>query len=100
MSFQTRARRSEFWWYYLAYVIGLVVLYTIDGIVFKQAILSGLYILALLLPTLGVGIRRMHDTGRSGWWVLLPIGNLVFWAQEGEAGSNKYGPSPKEAVAA
>lgn len=101
VSFQARARRSEFWWYFLAYYIGYIILSIIDNAAFGtgKSVLSGLYALALLLPTLGVAVRRMHDTGRSGWWILLPIVNLVFWAGDSQPGSNKYGANPKEAVA-
>jgi uncharacterized membrane protein YhaH (DUF805 family) len=97
-SFQTRARRSEFWWYMLAYYIGAAILAVIDNALFGpgKSVLGGLYGLALLLPTLGVSVRRMHDTGRSGWWILLPIVNIVFWCQDSQPGSNKYGASPKE----
>jgi uncharacterized membrane protein YhaH (DUF805 family) len=99
-NFQGRSRRSELWWYLLAYWVAYFVLFMIDKAVFDQQILSGLLGLAVLLPTLGVEVRRMHDTGRSGWWILLPIVNIVFWAQDSQPGTNKYGPSPKEAVAA
>jgi len=40
------------------------------------------------------GIRRMHDVNKSGWWILLPIGNIIFWAQPGDASSNRFGPPP------
>ena len=65
-------------------------------------ILSGIYGLAVLLPGLAVGIRRLHDTDKSGWWLLLvfiPIVGLivliVFWATDGTAGANDYGMSEK-----
>lgn len=65
--------------------------------------LAGLYTLAILIPSLAVGVRRLHDTGRSGWWLLIsliPFGVFVllyFLASEGEAGPNQYGPNPKAA---
>ncbi|PYE49414.1 uncharacterized membrane protein YhaH (DUF805 family) [Deinococcus yavapaiensis KR-236] len=68
-------------------------------------ILSGIYGLAVLVPSIAVGIRRLHDTGRSGWWTLIGLVPLVgalvlliFDVQEGEAGSNKWGPNPKAEV--
>lgn len=64
--------------------------------------LSGLYSLAVFLPSLGVTVRRLHDIGKSGWWVLLGfiplVGVLVllfFLVKDSEAGSNAYGPNPK-----
>jgi uncharacterized membrane protein YhaH (DUF805 family) len=107
-NFQGRARRSQYWWYYLAYTVAYLVLWLIDLSLFGsgKAVLSGLFALALLLPTLGVGVRRLHDTDRSGWWILLgalwwllliPLIILIVWlAQDSQPGTNKYGPSPKE----
>ena len=94
--FSGRARRSEFWYFYLLYFIVYIIalfagakLPTIIGLVLWVVLLG------LVVPTIAAGIRRMHDTGRSGWWVLLPIGNLVFWAGDSQPGDNQYGPSPK-----
>lgn len=65
--------------------------------------LSGLYSLALLLPSLGVSVRRLHDTGRSGWWIfisLIPLIGVIWFivilAQDSQPGLNVYGPNPKE----
>ncbi len=93
--FNGRARRAEFWWFVLVYVIILIILNVIGGILHLGQMLSGLFQLALLLPYLGVAVRRMHDTGRSGWWILLPIVNIVFWAGAGTVGPNAFGPDPK-----
>ena len=88
--FSGRARRSEFWWFALFNAIGSPIL----GLIVS---------LALLLPGLAVAARRLHDTGRSGWWLLLIfvivigwIVLLVFYVTEGQPGDNQYGPSPKE----
>lgn len=65
---------------------------------------GSLYALAMLLPSLAVGVRRLHDTGKSGWWMLLgfvPLANialLVFFIQDGTVGANQYGPDPKANV--
>ena len=65
------------------------------------SVLYFIYVLAVALPSIGVEIRRLHDTGRSGWWLLLvfiPIVSLVllvFWIQDSEPGTNQYGPNPK-----
>ncbi len=60
-------------------------------------LVTRIYSLALLVPGIAVGIRRMHDTGRSGWWILLPVVNLVFLCQDSQSGENAYGPNPKMA---
>ena len=108
-TFSGRARRSEYWWFVLFYLIVAVVATVIDsGAGLPQTAGYGpvtmLVTLALLLPSLAVTARRLHDTGRSGWWMLLsliPIGGLVvlFFALQDSKGPNAWGQSPK-AVAA
>jgi uncharacterized membrane protein YhaH (DUF805 family) len=79
--FNGRASRAVFWQFVLVYVVAYVVL----GILWK--VLAALLSLALFLPSLGVSIRRLHDIGKSGWWILLPLGPwivmgifmFVFW---------------------
>ncbi len=121
--FEGRATRSEFWWFYLfaalvaivAYIPGLVLLliggaasgddgsavgtlFIILGVIF--IVLLALLVIALYIPFLAVGCRRLHDRGMSGWLQLLllvPCGNivlLVFWVMEGTPGDNAYGPKP------
>lgn len=104
--FNGRAGRPEFWYFVLFnFVIG-VVLSIVDRAVGTTAgssgsgLFYGLYALAVLLPNIGVGIRRMHDINRSGWWVLFPIVNIVFWAQQSQAGANQYGQSAPSAPGA
>ena len=100
--FNGRAGRPEFWWFALfCLVLGLVVQMILGDII------GMLVNLALLLPSLAVGIRRLHDTDKSGWWLLLvfiPIVGIivliVFWVQDSQADSNAFGPSPKEGAAA
>jgi uncharacterized membrane protein YhaH (DUF805 family) len=82
-----------------------IALIIVDGIAGNPGILQAIYALAVL-PSLGVGIRRLHDTGRSAWWlliVLVPIlgwiALIVFYATDGEPGENRYGPNPKAEVA-
>ena len=103
--FSGRSRRSEYWYYALAYMIAYVVLMLIDNVL-GTGFLALLLSLALLVPTLAVAIRRLHDTNRSGWWVLISLIPLVglilivFLATDGTPGPNTYGPDPKGRQAA
>lgn len=105
-TFSGRARRSEHWWF--ALVSGVVtllvdVLYaTTRSTAFD--LLALLVVLASVLPSLSVLVRRLHDTGRSGWWYPIALVRLVggivllvFTVQDSQPGANQYGPSPKEA---
>jgi uncharacterized membrane protein YhaH (DUF805 family) len=96
--FNGRARRAEYWWFVLVFVIIDIVLSVIDSIVHLGNILSLIFYLAMLLPLLGAAVRRIHDTGRSGWFVLVPIMNIVWAASPGTVGPNEYGPDPKAAA--
>ncbi|WBQ02291.1 DUF805 domain-containing protein [Kribbella sp. CA-293567] len=109
--FSGRARRKEFWMFVLFSTIISIIIGIVDrllglnyGANDSNGVLGTIYTLAILLPSIGVAIRRMHDTGRSGWWVLINlvpcvgfIVFIVFAAQEGNAGDNQYGPDPKAA---
>jgi len=82
-----------------------LVLGAVDNLLGLGALLAGLYSLAVLLPSIGVGIRRLHDTGRSGWWLLISlipligaIVLLVFTIQDSQPGDNQYNPNPKGAL--
>ncbi len=81
--FSGRAMRSEYWWFYLFTILGSIVLSIVDLLVFGAEAadsfspLSSLFSLAVLLPTLAVAARRLHDTNRSGWWQLMPIAPLL-----------------------
>lgn len=99
--FTGRARRKEYWMFVVVNVIISIVLTILDQILGIN-LLAVLYGLAVLLPSLAVGARRLHDTGRSGWWLLLgiipfigAIVLIVFFALDGEQGPNAYGPDPK-----
>lgn len=100
-NFNGRARRQEFWMYVLFYFIFAVVLSIVTGLI-GLGFLVNIYSLALLVPSLSVGARRLHDTGKSGWWQLIGLVPLigiivliVFWAQDSTPGENQYGPNPK-----
>jgi uncharacterized membrane protein YhaH (DUF805 family) len=93
--FDGRARRSEYWWFFL-----FSILVQMGGSVVSQ-IIGGLLALALLLPSLAVGARRLHDIGRSGWflliWFIPLIGMLImiYWnVQPSAEGKNEYGEAP------
>ena len=102
--FRGRARRPEFWYFILFnFLVGLA-LNIVDATIFGWgsdfAVLNPLYTLAVFVPTLAVGARRLHDTGRSGWWqlmLLIPIVGIivliVFCAGRGEPRQNQYGPA-------
>jgi uncharacterized membrane protein YhaH (DUF805 family) len=103
--FDGRAHRTEFWMFVLVNLIISILLTIVDAAIGTYeaggGLLSGIYSLAVLLPSLAVGARRLHDIGRSGWWLLLgliPIVGIiiliVWWAQEGDAAPNEYGPNP------
>ena len=129
--FNGRARRSEYWWYTLAVSIVSAILYavlvapgygeymtatmeyamagdpaaavpTMPGSLVTGYIIMSVVNLALLLPGLGVAVRRLHDTGRSGFWIflaLVPIVGaiilIVWYASNGTPGPNQFGPDPK-----
>lgn len=101
--FTGRARRKEYWMFFLVNIIIGFVLGAFEGIMGldtgdKKNILSGLYSLAVLVPGVAVGIRRMHDINRSGWFIIIPIYNLVLACEAGTKGPNQYGPDPIENI--
>lgn len=100
--FSGRAGRAEYWMFFLFNIIISIVLYVISLKVPAVGILSFLYSLAVLIPGIAVAARRLHDTGRSGWWQLIsliPIVGaiilIVFLATEGQPHDNAYGPDPR-----
>lgn len=109
-TFNGRASRSEYWWWSLALVISFVVLGLIDGALIAPLLgferfepraggpLTVLACIAIVVPSIAVTIRRLHDTDRSGWWILVGVvpvvGNLVllfFYIQAGTEGENQFG---------
>ena len=93
-TFSGRARRSEFWYFVLFNVIITVVLRFIGGLI-GTTFLSSIFSLAILVPLIAVGARRMHDIGKSGWFMLFPIYNIILASTIGDNGDNKYGADPK-----
>ena len=103
--FNGRARRQTFWYFVLVYVVIAVVIGIIGSIIGTN-LLSDLLALALLLPNLGLAVRRLHDIDRSGWWILIGIIPILGWAlliywyvQPGTAGANQFGADPKSGAA-
>ena len=110
--FTGRAQRAEFWYFVLFNLLISVALALVDvaiGTYSEEAgvgLLYGIYALAVLLPGIAVAVRRLHDTGRSGWWYLIglipligAIVLIVFWVQDSQPGENQHGPNPKGVMA-
>ena len=98
VGFSGRARRSEYWYFALFnFVVQMIAGFVGGAIHFP--LLGTLVSLALLLPSIAAGVRRMHDTNRSGWWIIVPIANLIFAVGDTVPGANQYGPDPKAAPA-
>ncbi|GAB3089579.1 DUF805 domain-containing protein [Lysobacter terrae] len=101
--FVGRARRQEYWMFTLFNVIACIALSLIFGLI-KMPWLAGLYSFAILLPGIGVTARRLHDIGKSGWFMLvalIPVVGLYLiylLAQDSEMHTNAYGPNPKAVV--
>ena len=107
--FSGRARRTEYWMFTLFNLIFAIVAMVLDnllGLKFNEQIPYGfmymLYGLAVFIPGLAVAVRRLHDVGKSGWWLLIAfipligaIWLIVLYATEGTRGNNEYGPDPK-----
>ena len=106
--FSGRARRQEYWLFFLFNLIASIIINVIGGVlagatgVEAFAYLGAIYSLAFLIPGFAVFCRRMHDTGRSGWWWLIGlipfvgvIVLLVFCCLDSQPGENQYGPNPK-----
>lgn len=86
--FRGRASRAEYWWWTL-----FVILVEAATSGLGDAV-GGLVGAALVLPSIAVAVRRMHDTDHRGWWQLVPIANLVFALRRGDTGENRFGPPP------
>jgi len=99
--FSGRARRTEYWMFLLInFIISFAVGFVLGFIAVAAeapgiASLAPIYYLAVLIPGIAVAVRRMHDTNHRGWWLLVPIVNLVFACTEGTRGDNQFGPDPK-----
>ncbi|RYB90471.1 DUF805 domain-containing protein [Nocardioides oleivorans] len=109
--FNGRARRSEYWWFVLFGLIVSIIASILDNVLGTDfgsgnGLIGTIASLALLVPNLAVGARRLHDTGRSGWlqllWIIPIIGwiiLIVWFASDSKPGDNQYGPNPKTGAA-
>ena len=105
LNFSDRSRRKEFWSFVLfRYIINVAIalhkrIYVEEFISteeeFRYTIILFFIFIAFLLPSIAVSIRRMHDVGKSGWYMLIPIYNIILCFTDSEPGENEYGPNPK-----
>lgn len=101
-TFEGRARREEYWMFILFQIIFLIAAAILDVIIGTPGIFYFIYILATMLPSLAVAVRRLHDVGRSGWYYFIgaiplvgPILLLVWFCTDSDYGPNKWGENPK-----
>jgi uncharacterized membrane protein YhaH (DUF805 family) len=92
--FSGRATRSEFWYFILFDFIIMFVL-SFFGEIIGFSSLVGIYYIGTIIPHIAVGVRRMHDVGRSGWNLIIPIYNLILACTDSDIDTNAYGPNPK-----
>ncbi len=110
--FSGRSRRKEYFYFYFFYILFIFVLTFIDVMigtydeVAEIGLFGGVFVLFMLIPLLAASVRRLHDTDRSGWWLLIalipliwPIVILVFTLQDSKPGENQYGSNPKDVAA-
>ena len=119
--FSGRSRRKEYWMYVIFYIVVAIVAGILDtalglggsttsysevteggasvGFNSRGGILASIWALGNLIPMIALAVRRMHDNDKSGWWILVPIYNIiVIWFMEGTRGPNRFGPDPKGAA--
>jgi uncharacterized membrane protein YhaH (DUF805 family) len=106
VEFSGRARRAEYWYWVLFAVIASIILGTLDSVLFPKLRwepLSTIFGVATFLPGLAVGVRRLHDIDRSGWWMLIVLIPLIGWIilivwaiRQGGSGPNRFGFDPLE----
>lgn len=110
-TFSGRARRKEYWMFFLISALISIVLTLLDillgtySVEYEAGLFSGLYSLLILIPSIAVVVRRLHDTDRSGWWILISLIPLigvivlfVFICLDSQPGTNRFGANPKEAA--
>ena len=102
--FQGRAARPEYWWFALFNALVSIVASIVDKDVIGVPVVQAIVALALIVPTVAVAVRRLHDTNRSGWWLLIAVipliggvALLVWFCLRGTEGDNRFGPAPQAA---
>ena len=102
-TFSGRSRRKEYWMFMLFNILISIVFSLIDTLIGLNQILSGIYYLVIIIPSIAVAVRRLHDIGKNGWWyfiILIPIiGSIWFFVlmcKDSQYGENQYGRNPKE----
>ena len=100
--FNGRTSRKTFWTYFIISLLLSWVVYFADKSMSHPGVLSLVYLLIFIVPTLSISVRRLHDTNRCGWWLLLalipvvgPLVLLFFKASAGDASTNRFGPAPQ-----
>ena len=99
-TFSGRASRSEYWWFYLFFLLIMVVFGMLSAVSELFSMVGGLFMLGSLIPSIAAGVRRLHDTDKSGWWLLLGIVPFIgllliyFLAISGTPSDNRFGPNP------
>lgn len=98
--FSGRAHREEYWHFIFVNIIIILGLGMIEGMLgiapsTDVSILVSIYQLIIFIPSVSIGVRRMHDVNKSGWFLLIPIYNIILAITDGDEGNNKYGPDPK-----
>jgi uncharacterized membrane protein YhaH (DUF805 family) len=97
--FSGRARRKEYWYFILFYILIMIVIATIATLMgLNTKTIDNVYALVFFIPNLAVSVRRMHDVGKSGWYCIIPIYNLILACTNGTVGPNEYGPDPKGGI--
>jgi len=103
--FEGRSGRPEYWWWVVAYLVAALVVGIVGQAAAAVSLLSNILALALFIPSIAVGVRRFHDIGKSGWWLLIGIIPIVGWiaviyfAAQPSQGSNQFGEGPQPLVA-
>ncbi|MDO8674147.1 MAG: DUF805 domain-containing protein [Dehalococcoidia bacterium] len=94
VDFSGRASRREFWMFLVINIVIAIVLQILANIAGVFNIIYIIFELAIIVPSISVGVRRMHDTNRPGWWIIIPIIDIVYAASAGTKGANNYGAEP------
>lgn len=98
-TFKGRATRREYWMFFLVNMIIAVVMGFCIGFFRLPPVLVNIYQLVILIPSIALAARRLHDIDHSGWWMLLPLYNLYLFCVPSDAGANRFGPPPAKTAA-